>query len=45
MGLLYKLKPNVQMLPVVSGTSFDFPDEDYILNLSLGKVLLLGAGL
>jgi len=42
MGLLYKLKPAVHMLPVVSGTAFDFPDEDYMFNLSLGKVLHLG---
>jgi hypothetical protein len=42
LGLLHKCNPNVHVCPVVVGVTFDFPDEDYLNNLEMGKALSLG---
>jgi hypothetical protein len=42
-ALLWKNKPSVHVVPVVVGLTFDFPDEDYLYDLQLGKVLSLGS--
>jgi hypothetical protein len=41
-GLLVRCQPEMHMVPVVVGTSFDIPDESYLLSLETGKVLDLG---
>jgi len=42
LGLLHRCQPEMHMVPVVVGVSFDFPDADYLQQLELGMVLNLG---
>jgi len=42
LGLLIKVHPEMHMVPVVVGVSFDFPDEEYIAQLEGGTLLNLG---
>jgi hypothetical protein len=42
LGLLIACQPEMHMVPVAVGISFDFPDEDFLQQLELGKALNLG---
>jgi hypothetical protein len=42
-GLLTKCNPKVHVLPIVVGVVFDFPDDEYLSDLQIGKVLQLGS--
>jgi len=42
LALLVKCHPEMHMVPVVSGVTFDFPDEDFLRMLETGGVLNLG---
>jgi len=42
LGLLFACQPEMHMVPVAVGVSFDFPDEDFLQQLELGKALNLG---
>jgi hypothetical protein len=43
LGLLVKVHPQMHMVPVAIGVSFDFPDEAYVDELESGDLLLLGS--
>jgi len=42
-GLLTKFNTTVHVVPIVVGIAFDFPDEQYLMDLQIGKVLALGS--
>jgi hypothetical protein len=42
LGLLVKNYPSANMIPLVVGVSFDFPDQEYLLKLETNKALSLG---